>query len=316
MKHGFSLLELIVGIALSSIVTSLLYTSFSNILHWSEYGSSAIDLDTRVSVFLHQFEKDVTGMFIPMQALPEPEEEKDKKDSKEKKQQHRLLEKPCCIENKNNMLSMFTCITDNPMTLYSAPQSSSRELPAAGVPYISRVVYTVYKDKEKKDTYSIQRQESATLELQPYLTKDKDRIRGYEIIDNVKSITVSCMRPKNESESPKKDDKKKKEKQKFEYESFSTWPPDAKEPLDLPHMVTVTLTVWDERHENEHTMEAHVPTFVLAQLYPLEEVEPKVRNPKTKMRKPAVQKRGLPDNRAEPHILLPAPRITPQVPFL
>jgi prepilin-type N-terminal cleavage/methylation domain-containing protein len=274
MKQGFSLLELVVGIAISAIVTTLLYSIFSTIIQWSDYGAVTIDTDIRTAVFLHQFQKDVTGMFLPVQAIAENKAEQE--DSKEKKDKPKLLERACYSENKGSILSLFTFISNNPTRLSTTGQSSSSDKKSiAGYPYISRITYTVEQMAKGKDSYTIKRQESPQLEVPTDQAKQKDTIRGYEIIDNVKAISLSFMRPKSTSE-PKKTEpntQKKNPTESVEYESFSTWPPPKETMIDLPHMISMNLTIWNEQQNTERSVLVHIPAFVLSQLYPLEEEE-------------------------------------------
>lgn len=310
-KSGFTIIELMLGLLLGSIITTVLFTAFFQINRSAEYGDQLIDTDMKIMILHHQLERDLNGMFIPQEAIPDDEQdEQQEKESKEttkqpdtakKKKKRKLLEKPFYSINKNNNLSLLTFISNNPVRIYEKPQTNATEPKKPGVPYVVRVVYRVLPDEQNKGAFKITRQESEQLDFKNFEPTSK-RVRPYVIADNIKSITMNFLRPideekqekRTEKKQPQNEQKKKQEKEKpINYASFKQWPPE-QDAIELPHIVTCKLTLYTAGQENERSLAFQVPYLAISQLYPQEEEEepepeqqPEKKEPKQPDKKPA-----------------------------
>src|SRR5690606_20309933 len=188
MKYGFMLIELIIATLIASMIGSLLLTA----LYQGGRSQAAIDTmfetSVRVGIVTGQLEKDFMGAFVPVQARIKDEKEEDEesstakppaskstekkpvstdKDSKEEKVSkpaEKPLEKIFYSINKGTRLDHVTFITNNPLAVFVGKD--------VGVvkPKVVRVQYTLKAEdeKQKKDTFTLFRQEGTELDLSKF----------------------------------------------------------------------------------------------------------------------------------------------------
>ena len=64
-RTGFTLLELVIAMAISSILAIALFTSFYQINRSSRLVEQTISIDMRASILENLLEKDISGVFVP-----------------------------------------------------------------------------------------------------------------------------------------------------------------------------------------------------------------------------------------------------------
>ena len=69
MRAGFTLIELIIALFFSSIIMSILFSSFRQINNIALLAEDLIDMDVRQQTFANQFQKDISGAFVPVQGI-------------------------------------------------------------------------------------------------------------------------------------------------------------------------------------------------------------------------------------------------------
>lgn len=260
MRQGFTIIEVLIATAIASLLTVALFFSFDRINNGVRRLGELIDIFNTATLVDHVFFKDISGAFIPVQAIPPKKEQKKaepgKPDQKEKKDEKKnpeekkaaeqetkpeggeqskvpILKDPFVSKNAGNQLSMLSFITANPMRVYVGEKTGEPK------PNCVRVVYTLQekKDKTKKrPIYELYRQEGIKLDLADY-TKQEGSPDRYLIADNVVSckLTFIVIYEKKEEEKkeqtpavtqPAKEPQEKKEQEKkptYEQKEFKDW---------------------------------------------------------------------------------------------
>lgn len=237
-RSGFTFIELILAIAIWSIIGIALFTSFAQIQKSAQNFDKISNLDKRALILQNLLERDINGIFVPSigeekkEAVPMQKAvaEKLKKEEAEK-----ILEKVFFAVNENNILKELTFITCNPF-----------QINLQSKPRIARVLYKLSENKNNK-TFSLFRQESLSLEYSS-IKKEFE----YEVVDNVKSITVNYIIP------GKKD-----------YEILKDWKSNPKviekNSPAIPNFINVKIVLYDnERRELEQIYEFKYEVFAFA----------------------------------------------------
>jgi len=277
MKHGFTLLELIIATMVGSMVCGILLTALMQSARFQTIIDTDIDFSSRMGVVAHQLEKDLEGCFIPVQAEEvadagaAPTDDKKKSDDKNKKESGQPdpgtqkigeKEKPKPFEkifystNKSGNLDTLTFITNNPLTTYVGKDVGQAR------PYVVRVQYSLKPEPGVKDSYILVRQESAELAIEKY-----KNIREFEVIGGIKSCTVTfTARIKKEDKSEKTD---KPVKLSYEYKTFNEWVSEQKKDADkeksslprIPSTVEITLSLFDmqNKKDQKYIITCHIP---------------------------------------------------------
>ena len=231
MKAGFTLIELVLAFAFSSILLTLLFTSFNQINRTVVTTEDLIEMNTRLNLFQNQFQKDISGAFVPVQGLPEKKEEAPKNDieqkkekpptpTKDKKEKPKPLKEVFYSANKSDQLNELTFISNNPVRVYEYAKNTPPK------PRIVRVVYRLIADKDKKGSYKLMRQEGTQLDFASYKPNASKPIRAFELVENIKSFNIEYQAPIPKKEE-KKDEKaaqptqaKEKEKKKRSHQNL------------------------------------------------------------------------------------------------
>jgi type II secretory pathway component PulJ len=284
MKSGFTLIELILAIFFSGIIMTILFSSFTQINKTGLLAEDLIDMDTRQQIVANQFQKDISGAFVPLQGIvieEKIEEKKEAKDSVAEKKEKAMTvqqtkkkqeEKPQKIlqyiflsTNKGDQLDRLTFITNNPMRVYPYAQNTEVK------PNIVRVVYRLQADKEKKGRYSLMRQEGTVLDFGAYKKDSNKPIKAYELIGDIKNLSIDFLAPQALKEESKKKDEKQSDKKETEipiiFDTKKEWHSNDlqkdKKQSQLPQFVIVRLTLWDNQQEYDRIITLHfeIPAF-------------------------------------------------------
>ena len=272
MKQGFSLIELMVALTISSGVALMLFQVYNQSLRILGRVDGIVSTDIRVMTFYDRFEKDVTGAFIPLigdldlakkmlekhegdvrtQQLKQQEQEGEGGESKEKSAQKPQKVKPVTLADiqvkrsfvcsqKDGKLAELSFITNNPLEVYAESPSVK--------PRIARVSYSIEQDKEKKGLFKLVRRESKKLKL-----AEIKKERPYALLNNIKSLKVELLatepvkEPEEEEKTEKDKDPKdvKKEADKKEGDPKKEEKKEEEKPKPLK-----TYTEWPASDEKE-----------------------------------------------------------------
>lgn len=273
-KFGFTLIELIISMAISSMMIIILFTSFFQVNKTVQSVDTMISIDSRAVVLQNQFEMDISGAFVPditeiKEKKTEPltkttkekaAAEKEIAEKKEQEQKPKKLEKAFYSINQNKILKELTFITCNPLQIYGQTK-----------PRMARVTYRLKEDKQIKGSYSLFRQESAQI-----IYGAEKNVIEYEVVNNIKELLISYFiipdekgkeaKPVNEWKS---DESKKQEKE--------TTP-------KIPQYVTVKVNFWDnDRHLKDQLFEFKymIYSFIAPKPKPEQKIPEKVSPDKT-----------------------------------
>jgi prepilin-type N-terminal cleavage/methylation domain-containing protein len=300
MKAGFTLLELIIAIAIMLILSCSL-TFFLSQTHMRKVAIDRyVSTHTRASVVLHQLEKDIMGARVPIENILARQKEKDtkKQDTQqvekavpappatEKAGKKEATVEPTAIahvfytDQKNGKLVMFTLITSNPLKVYWS------NTVGAPKPAIARVVYHLNPDPEHEESYILTRQEGADLDLAAYDAKAAKPIRAYDVVDGIYACSLRFIFIEQPEEETKKQETAEHVQQKTakvqernkqadhlpkitEYTTWD-WPQtenakkeEERPDIPLPSAVVITLALWDAQYERKVEVTYTVPIFVV-----------------------------------------------------
>lgn len=287
MKPGFTLLEILIATAISSLLMTILFFSYNQVNNVVRYVTDYTDIFDAAILVEQQITKDIAGAFIPVQAVEQKKQEKQKTASSDEKKQPepeleseqksfdkirmKVLKDPFVSKNVGKNMSMLSFITANPMRVYWGKKTGEPK------PSIARVVYTLQEDKDSsksRSRFSLYRQEGKELELSAY-TKKESSIERYLIAENIESCALSFLlavekeseqegseqsqNNKDPSENKNTPEAKKQKKEKeVEIKTFDDWridgeKKDARSKLKLPDEVSMEITFADEIGRRKRT---------------------------------------------------------------
>lgn len=290
-RQGFTLIEVLIAIAISAFMTTILFTALYQINSSVNVTASLMTVNEKAARLQQLFERDLSGATTLLDnELPKAKDkeltptstgdkqDRDKKEEKptEKKEKH-IIKKIFNSINKGNQLGTLTFISNNPLLGFWATKAGSHEV-GKPKPFLVRITYQLEEDPKAPGSYILMRQESVPLDY------EKRSGRSYEVLDGIKSLsfkytakTVKTDEAKEEqAESPKpgvqgtekepqkKPETKARKKTEVTYTSnLTTWNSDEKtdevakkeEPkekrLPIPVFVDIEVVLWDDVQQRE-----------------------------------------------------------------
>jgi prepilin-type N-terminal cleavage/methylation domain-containing protein len=298
---GFSLIEVMIAIAIASFISLLLFESFGQLNRSVASLDATIDEHTKATLLSWHMTKDIAGSFIPPRAIKErtkkdTPEKTDSKDAQGKEQkpaeepEKKESVKPLthifyatATDNKN--MDILTCVTNNPLHVYWSESTGSAK------PTITRILYTLKPEAQTKrgmqPSYALWRQETTNLDFAVLKEDDGKKIRSYEVVRGVKQLTLTYLSapppPKPADPGAKNPQEKQPEKatqqsKPIQYKTFEFWNKEQKgqpqnekdkepDPI-IPHFVNVTATLWANQQKGEKTFSFVIPIYPDVQYLP------------------------------------------------
>lgn len=236
---GFTLLEIVIGIALTSFLFVVLFNSFYQTYRTSTMVGDFAELDTVFSSVVQQLERDISSVtFIDQQ----------KKKNDDKKAEKGIKKQFYATEDGKNF-SLFTFITTNSLSSYRSVK-----------PRLVRVIYRLLKNKGEKDYTLTRQEESEQLDLKLSEKNSEKQSRQLILAASVESCSFSFLKKtdtKNGSEgtikktttwdsdvAQKKDGKKESEKQS----PIAEW-------------VRVEINIRDRSNKRTRSMSYTIPVY-------------------------------------------------------
>ena len=324
MKYGFMLIELIIATLIASLVAGILLTALSQSNRSQLIIDNLIEVSERIGIVSNLLEKDLMGAFIPVQAdqaareeepvADEKDEEKKDQNKKEKKadpqksaekKEQKLIEKIFYGTTKEGRLDLLTFITNNPLVVYVGADVGTVKAKVA------RVQYTLKPEAERKDSYTLFRQEGSQLDVAEY-----KNVRSYEVISGIKNITVKYVARIEKKEEKKADDQKEQQKVSYEYKELSEWiseqkkenqpKEDGKEKEEfprIPYHVEFKIALWDSNYKKakEFRLLYEIPVNFIKPKKEKKPLEPEKKDEKQEQQKQSEQP-GKPAQPSQPKV--------------
>lgn len=277
MKAGFTLIEVLIATAISSILAASLFYAYSQTDRSVAYLTDYVDIFSAAILVDQQLSKDVAGAFIPVQAIPpkkkpkqkqQPGQTQEQPEKEEQQQKKPTLKDPFVAKNQGQNMSMLSFITNNPMRIFWGKKTGEPK------PSIARVVYTLEEDKnapKDRPRFTLYRQEGPDLNLSSY-TKKESGFERYQIADNIKACSLEFI-VRIEPE----DDKETGKGGSTEFKTFNDWQlgtdeKDLRTKTKIPNEVKMKLSLWDSKHQQDRSFVFAVP--IVAGFQELPEPEP------------------------------------------
>ncbi len=284
MKQGFSLIEVMLALAITAMFGGILVQVLSQLGGTQARVLAISSIDIQALVAFHTLEKDISGAFVPeLRSLDEKPVEapslvsssQDKpQEFSEKSDSSKNTKKPEKVFESNNgadgNLKFLTCITTNPLNVY-----------ATAKPCVARVVYVLAPDSESnKNHFVLYRYETSKVADIAAFGFNQEQVvtRGVLVMRNIVACGVEFLAvpekakkdDQKSSDSKSSDDKDAEKKfiKSVVWEGSSESEQDVQEGKmpDLPHSMIMTMRIMDERSK-EYTW---VGTF--SPLYGLESI--------------------------------------------
>lgn len=258
MKSGFTLLELIVFLAVASALSVLLFRGFFQANRILQNAGAMIDIDQRILLLQDRLERDITGAFVPMYQ-PTKGEQKEEIARQQKpgtQEVQKPLPKLFLSTNQGENLKELTFITNNPLSVYGIEK-----------PLIARVRYQLKPDAQHKGTFELVRQESAKLAYAD-IASDKGA-REYVVADNIKAFSLQYRAEAEKKKNQKKNAQEEKaQESESSYTTSKTWDSDkqvqekqkSKKPF-IPQFVELKITLADATGKHFTTYQNLFPVY-------------------------------------------------------
>ncbi len=294
--NGFALLEILIAIAISALVSTILFESFNQLNRSVQSLDNTIDEHTKATLIAWYMTKDISGAFIPPRAIQERTKKPDsakptssagqapKEPEKKEPEIKPLTHIFYALTNNEKNLQLLTCITNNPLHVYWS------ESAGAPKPNIVRVAYKLKPQGPvrgwKQPSYVLVRQESLNLDFSAFKEDSDQKIREYEVATGIKQLTATFLSappsvPAKQTDSVgQASDKNKKEESKkskpIEYKTTEQWDKEQqkneekeKEPEPIiPHFVNLSIVLWGNLQKTEKQFSVTIPIYPDVQYLP------------------------------------------------
>ncbi len=256
IRDGFTIIEVVLYIALSSVLAGALFSSFWQTNRITSQADRLMDVDMRIPIAFGQLQKDLSGAFVPRYAKKEQSGAVKKPVVKPGGKPQGKPKKPAKIlkqiffsqSTEEGQLDQLTFITCNPLQVYGKQ-----------TPRIVRVMYQLIPDEKNKGTFVLQRQESQELDMELFREKSP---RKYKVIDNIKTGKITFKTPvikQKQKKSDKSQVKKKVIPEPIEYETQTSWEsPQTQDPKKkkniIPQYITIELELAQTKRSEKFTI--------------------------------------------------------------
>ncbi len=162
VRPGFSLIEIIIALAISSFVGIMVFNTISVLQQSSKRYNQLITVDGQQQMLFSQMQKDISAMVVPLYGfVPDP---KAKKEDQEKAQQEYFKRFGLQIEVENEKLKSLSFVTTNILNVYGE-KTVRHSVPKAR---LARVRYLMEPDPNHQNYFTLIRQESPKLAMQDF----------------------------------------------------------------------------------------------------------------------------------------------------
>jgi|GEM_PF-1695938 len=294
MKHGFTLIEVLIAILIASIISGILFTVWFQINRGVGTVQTFIDLYAKEAMIQQNLERDFAGAFYPVPLAQPPKGERketeQKKESQQKKSEKESTEsekdssvsKAFYATKQGDQLGVITCITNNPAQVYWSDTAGE------GKPRIVRVVYRLVPQENKtgQPTYKLMRQESMNLNFDAFQEGSEQSIRSFEVVNDIKSLQIQytglviTLEEKEGKTEPKRtlemvdiwDSDKRVEKALRQAQDEKSKEEQNVYRAEIPSIITFKFTLLNETKKRERSFSIMVPVPIDTTPYTLQQL--------------------------------------------
>jgi prepilin-type N-terminal cleavage/methylation domain-containing protein len=261
MLRGFTLLEMILAMSLSSIIVVGLVQLYRSVMNSFVVAQDLMSVDRKVSLLFNQMERDFSSAYVPFLEIEKKSDKEKAAAEKKVKEQRKTFfvgmvkeqfEPTSKIQGKRaELLSYVSFICTNPLQIID--ESRQR---------LVRVVYELAVDRAKSAdgqmAYQLVRRETTDLGNVRAWVSDfespvqKHTIRTYVVADNIKGLFIEYSMPR-ESKDEKTEEKKEL--------TLFRWGDREETKAVVPQKVSIWMDIWDDNKRRSFRFHAVVPVL-------------------------------------------------------
>ncbi len=246
IKPGFSLIELVIAAAVSSILALALYNAFSQTTQTVERIDRLINYDTQIPLIYNQLEKEISAAVVPGE--PEKKEKKTdqatvpaapKLDEKKEEKKPEQLKKVFYSTHEKDLLKLLTFITTTPLNIYNTVS-----------PRLVRIVYRLEQEKTPGEpSFRLLRQESNNLDYKIFEGDEGKKIRSYEVVKGLKKFGITFLVLSGD------------QKEEAELQKFKTWAEEQqkKTKRTFPDYIEIEGSLWNAQKTRDKSFKFIFP---------------------------------------------------------
>lgn len=291
MKRGFSLIELMLALAIGSVLSGILYMSLFQSNRAADMVENITNMQIRILIAQRQMRRDLAGICIPLHIFSVKNEQQNSQESTEdgkkteqkspvqennkeqdKERAKKQLAQAFNAQSSDSIFGQLLFITNNPLEVYWSNK--------VGYPKfkLEKVLYHLEPEKDsKKPSFRLMRT------IVPFdANKEKEKKQSQELITGIKSMRVAFKVFKSDASAedqkgPLSDDEKKsnddvkkpkkEEAQKKELKIFSDWPvatmadDDIRLQKKVPEFIEITIELWNITKTAEESFIFTIPVL-------------------------------------------------------
>jgi len=243
LKPGLSVIELVIGLMISSILLTATLTIYNQISKSCNKIQSLTSQDLAVMIFQKRLSDDLLGL-CPLWFKSEDIKSGTQAKTPEQKNSSLKENNYFYAQSQDEQIDFMTFISANTLQAYPAPEN-----------YIARIVYILKKDSHKPDFFILQRKEESQISNEFDIEKLKEG-KFYTIVENVKKCKLEYgFAEKSDNKNEKKSDKEFKIKWVQQWSKEKEEKKDAtdknEEQPNLPDVIRITLTLQEFSYKPE-----------------------------------------------------------------
>lgn len=251
-KPGFSIIEVVIGLMISSILLTVSLTVYNQISKSCTKIQNTTSQDLAIMILQKRMSDDLLGL-CPLWFTGNDIKTIINTKNNEQKNQSIQENNYFYALTKNEQLDLMTFVSSNTLQTYPEPEH-----------YIARIVYILKEDQNKENFFILQRKEESQISNEFDVEKIRDG-KFYTVIDHIKKckLEYGFMPTKNEVNQKKlnftwvkewSDQQKEKELEKKSAENKDSIP-------KLPNIIRITITLQEmiETPEVEHVFYCLIP---------------------------------------------------------
>lgn len=251
LKPGFSIIELVIGIMISSVLITISLTIYNQINKSCNKIQNITSQDLSMMILQKRMSDDLLGL-CPLWFTQE--------DIKQSTQPKNIAPNTDSTKNNNyfyaqttdEQLDFMTFVSTNTLQAYPEPEH-----------YIARIVYVLKKDLQKENFFTLQRKEETQISQEFNIEKIKEG-KFYTIVENIKKCKLEygfIEKPEDQKEQNVSKEWKFKWVQQWSEQQNKEKKDQKEKAPNLPDIIRITITLQEFTYQAEtiHTFYCMLP---------------------------------------------------------